>query len=178
MNVSARQRHFLSICLLLLLLMTAFAAYQPGLAANVSPTPPGTPVTQQDIMRVAATMYCPLCVGERLDVCEIPLCREMKVIIGEKLAAGETPAQIRAYFVNQYGPVVLGEPPQKGIHLITWLLPAAALLLIGIWLFLRLRKETNTPATETAASLITNAETDGEAEDPYLQQVEKDTESW
>ncbi len=162
----------------MLLLAVTFTVKQPGLAADGSPTPTGTPVTQQDIMRVAATMYCPLCVGERLDVCEIPLCREMKVVIGEKLAVGETPAQIRTFFVKQYGPVVLGEPPKQGLHLITWLLPAAALLLIGIWLFLRLQRETSAPVTITAGTPDAQTKATGVSDDPYLQQVEKETEKW
>ncbi len=162
--------------LLLFVIFLIIGAVGNAIAQSQSPTPTPTriTITRQQIMDVAATMYCPLCIGERLDVCETPLCRQMKQVIGEKLAAGETPGQIRSYFVQQYGPVVLGEPPRRGLHLVTWLLPGAALLLVGVWLFLQLRnsmRRRNSIAESSVSALLT-------ADDPYWQQLEEELKRW
>ena len=47
----------------------------------------------------------------------------MKDEIAIKLAAGDGLPEIKSYFVDQYGPQVLGEPPWEGFNLLAWVLP-------------------------------------------------------
>jgi cytochrome c-type biogenesis protein CcmH len=60
----------------------------------------------------------------------------MRSSIEQRLRAGETPDQIRAFFVQRYGEWVLLEPPRRGFDLVPWLAPIAALAL-GLWLWVR-----------------------------------------
>lgn len=77
-------------------------------------------------LQVAKGLYCPVCPGTPLDVCETQACQQWRALIKEKLGQGETPAQIEAYFISQYGERVLGAPRAQGLNLVVYLLPAFA----------------------------------------------------
>ncbi len=170
-TLSQRQR-VLSVILLMLLL---FASLLPLLTTVWAGTP-----TPSEVEAVARTLYCPLCVGERLDACEIPLCMDMKKEIAKQLAEGKTPEEIRQYFVAQYGPIVLGEPPKKGFNWLAWIIPFIALVGAGGYVFLRIRQWSQPPpATETVArEERTAAEAMDEPLDEYAQQVERELSQW
>lgn len=68
-------------------------------------------------------LWCPLCSGVRLDSCELKACEQMKDVIAIKLSEGEDTTSIKSYFVDQYGPQVLGEPPRQGFSVLAWVLP-------------------------------------------------------
>ncbi len=89
--------------------------------------PPWQSVSTDEVNRIARELWCPLCAGVRLDVCELKACEQMREVIALKLSEGATPEEIKAYFVEQYGPQVLGEPPRQGFTLLAWVLPFAFL---------------------------------------------------
>ncbi len=78
---------------------------------------------------VARDLICPCGCGKMLDVCEMESAKEMKGLIGEKIAQGETKDQIIGYFVSQYGEKVLAAPTKKGFNLTAWVAP---FLVIGL----------------------------------------------
>ena len=92
--------------------------------------------TADEVNAVAEELYCPLCPGLRLDVCELKVCEDMRQEIAERLAAGQTPEEIKAYFAEQYGPKVLGAPEKEGWGWLVWLLPvflAVGAILAVLW---------------------------------------------
>lgn len=99
-----------------------------------------TPVTANEVKDVADELWCPLCSGVRLDACELKACEQMRDVIADKLASGEPKEEIKNYFVAQYGPQVMGEPPMEGFNWLAWLLPVAALIGGGVFVWLRTRK--------------------------------------
>lgn len=110
------------------------------------------PVTPEEINTVAKELWCPLCNGVRLDNCELKACEQMREVIAEKLATGATTEEIKAYFVAQYGPQALGEPPRQGFNWLAWIVPFAALILASAWLFTVLRGWTQRPAPVAAGA--------------------------
>ena len=68
----------------------------------------------------------------------------MKDVIAQKLAAGEGTQNIKNYFVQQYGPQVLGEPPMEGFNWLAWILPIAVVVGGGIFLWSRARRMVRT----------------------------------
>ncbi|MFQ5460894.1 MAG: cytochrome c-type biogenesis protein CcmH, partial [Anaerolineae bacterium] len=84
-----------------------------------------------DVAALARELNCPLCQGYNLQDCPLLVCAQMREVIGEKLAAGESEEDIVAFFVAQYGPQVLNEPPRRGFHLLAWTMPVVGLVLAG-----------------------------------------------
>ncbi len=95
---------------------------------QLHPLPAAGTVTADQVDAVAKQLWCPLCSGVRLDACELKACSQMKEVIGEKLAQGVDVQTIKNYFVAQYGPQVLGEPPMEGFNWLAWVLPVVALI--------------------------------------------------
>jgi len=77
---------------------------------------------------IAAKLRCPVCQNESVADSPSELAAQMRTLIREKVAAGETDQQIVDYFVSKYGEWILLEPPRRGLLWIVWLAPAAALL--------------------------------------------------
>lgn len=126
-------------------------------APTTSPDTPGAtsqnavaqqPVTQEDVNAVARELWCPLCNNVRLDTCELKACAQMKDVIKDKLGQGETLQTIRDYFVEYYGPQVLGAPPLSGFNWLAWILPFAVLVGGGAFLWSRARRISR-PGPET-----------------------------
>jgi cytochrome c-type biogenesis protein CcmH len=122
-------------------------------------------ITPNEVNDVARELWCPLCSGVRLDACELKACDQMKEVIAIKLAEGEDTDSIRDYFVAQYGPQVLGEPPWEGFNWLAWTLPFVVLALGGYFLWNTLRRMVRpapTAATASGARQGTNpAQVDG-----------------
>jgi cytochrome c-type biogenesis protein CcmH len=74
-------------------------------------------------------------------------------LIRERLAAGDTPREVEAYFVQRYGEWVLLAPPARGLNIVLWLAPFGAVAL-GLAVVLTLaRRWRRRPATlEPAAA--------------------------
>lgn len=153
--------------LIWLLLALALLA-GPGIvpAAAQAPTP-------NEINAVAKELWCPLCNGVRLDNCELQACVQMKEVIAQKLAAGEDTEQIKAYFVQQYGDVVLGAPSREGFNLVAWLFPILAAVVGVAWLaYLIVAWRRRRPAAQAAPSTADRAQAAGD--DDYLRRVDQE----
>jgi cytochrome c-type biogenesis protein CcmH len=73
-----------------------------------------------------AEIVCPTC-KTTLDQSNSPIAARMKAFIRERIAAGDTAAEVKAQLVDQFGPAVLAEPPRRGFDLLAWLLPLGGL---------------------------------------------------
>ena len=108
-------------------------------------------VSENVVHDVAAQLRCVVC--QSLSVADSPseTAHQMKAIIRERLAAGESPEQVKAYFVEKYGPWILLSPPRQGFNLLVWIVPFAGLA-VGLALVLILvRRWSRRPATGTDA---------------------------
>jgi cytochrome c-type biogenesis protein CcmH len=124
----------LRIIFLTWILLSLFSSRTPLLAQSGP-----ADITADEINIVARQLWCPLCGGRlRLDSCELKACAQMKEVIAIKLAEGEDAQSIRAYFLEQYGPQVLGEPPRQGFNWLAWILPVAAVVGGAVFLWSRL----------------------------------------
>lgn len=131
-----------------------------------------TDITADQVNEIAKELWCPLCNNIRLDTCELKACDQMKDIIAIKLSEGETLEDIRNYFVIQYGPQVLGEPPREGFNWLAWLLPVAALV-IGGYAFWRKTHSLVQTAPAEAASAPPSARSAGSGDD-YERKLEEE----
>lgn len=112
-----------------------------GSSTPLSAQSESTGITADEVNTVARDLWCPLCGGRlRLDSCELKACAQMREVIEIKLAEGEDAESIRDYFLEQYGPQVLGVPPRQGFNWLAWILPLVAVSGGGIFLWLRLQQ--------------------------------------
>lgn len=72
-------------------------------------------------------LICPVCTPATLDQSDSQIARNMKRVIGERIAAGDTKSEIKDRMVEQFGPEVLAAPPRSGFNWLAWLLPFAGL---------------------------------------------------
>src|SRR5688572_18784455 len=114
-----------------------------GMVSAQPPTP-----SDDDVNQIAQQMYCPVCENTPLDVCPTQACAQWRALIREKLAAGWTEAQIKQYFVEQYGARVLAEPPREGWYMLLYILPPL-LLLLGGYIVYRAVSSMRKPAVAT-----------------------------
>jgi cytochrome c-type biogenesis protein CcmH len=112
---------------------TSAAAY----AQDTPPTTDGREVTLNEVNEVARELWCPLCSGVRLDGCELKACDQMKEVIAIKLSEGEDTESIKEYFIEQYGPQVLGAPPLEGFNWLAWVTPFLVMIGGGLFLWMR-----------------------------------------
>jgi cytochrome c-type biogenesis protein CcmH len=84
--------------------------------------------------KVASELRCPVCRSLSVLDSEAELSREVKGVIRERLAAGESPEEVKAYFVSKYGEWILLAPPKRGFTLLVWVLPFAVLVGGGAFL--------------------------------------------
>ena len=117
---------------LILFLIIVLASFIAATVAYAQDGQPLTP-TDNDVIRVAKQLYCPVCPNTPLDVCETKACQDWRAQIRDELAQGWTDQQIIDYFVTQYGQRVLAEPQRKGFTSLVWFLPLIVVLVgIGI----------------------------------------------
>ena len=105
----------------LVILVAAVALVSPAAASQRHPT-------QHEL---ESELICPTC-HTTLDQSNAPVAQQMKALIGQRIAAGDTKSQIEARLVAEYGRSVLAKPDTKGFDLLAWVLPIAGVFAGGI----------------------------------------------
>jgi len=144
----------------LALCVAALAAAALALAA-LAGARPATRAQAQDVeaqaLQIERQLLCPQCTNKRLDVCELQICEDMRGLIHEQLAAGDSADDIVRFFSNRYGERVLADLPKSGFNLLLFAWVGSSMLLMvlgGGWMLLRLRRS----ATPAPASSLDAAE--------------------
>jgi len=101
-------------------------------------------------------LRCLVCRNENIDESNADLARDLRLLVRERLVAGDTDAEVIAYLVDRYGEYVLLEPPATGSNLILWVAGPALLVVAlgGAAIYLRRRRS----APEAAAPPLSEAE--------------------
>lgn len=89
------------------------------------------PVLESRARVISHDIRCPVCQGETIDDSNAPIARDLRIIIRERLVAGDSDGEVVDYIVARYGEGVLFNPPARGVNLVLWL-AGPALLLAGI----------------------------------------------
>ena len=88
---------------------------------------------EEQALSIEKQLLCPQCTNERLDICSIQICIDMRKEIREQLQAGRNSDEIIFYFQNRYGQRVLADLPRSGFNIILfgWVLASILLVILG-----------------------------------------------
>ena len=112
----------------------------PAITEAQGPADPSKTASDNEVNAIARKLYCPICENTPLDVCPTQACKDWRELIRQQLSQGWTEPQIVDYFVANYGPQVLAEPPPRGFSALVWILPVIGLLGGGVFLWRVLRR--------------------------------------
>ncbi len=102
------------------------------------------------VREVAKTLRCAVCQSESVWESNALLARQMRELIRERLKEGQSPGEIRAYFLSRYGDYILLEPRKQGLNWLLWGGPFLLLLFGGAMLYRTLaRWVRETPKVES-----------------------------
>ena len=79
------------------------------------------------------TLRCVVCQGQSIADSDADMAGSMRALVRDRIAAGESPASIRAWLIHRYGTYVTYDPPLSGLTWPLWLAPPL-LLAAGLWL--------------------------------------------
>jgi cytochrome c-type biogenesis protein CcmH len=86
---------------------------------------------------ISKELRCLVCQNQSIDDSDAPLARDLRILVRERLSAGDSGKQTIAFVVRRYGDFVLLRPPFKSSTLILWLGPILILISgmagIAIW---------------------------------------------
>jgi len=144
-----------SLGLAALFLALAIVLPVPATGAIMGLDEPLEDAQQEDRARdIAKSLRCVVCQNQTIDDSEAPLARDMRRLVRERIAAGESDEAVIDYITDRYGDFVLMRPPFQPNTWVLWFAPAAvALAGVGGVAFLvqrrhRLQADGPDPASE------------------------------
>lgn len=134
----------LTIALCLSLLATPVLAVQPD---EILPDP----ALEARAREISKLLRCPVCQGENIDDSNADISRDLRLMVRERLLAGDSNDAVVDYVVDRYGEFVLFEPRAAGANLLLWLAGPGMLILGGgiAFLWVRSRRNAGAPAALT-----------------------------
>ena len=95
------------------------------------------PVLETRAREISKELRCLVCQNQSIDDSDAPLARDLRILVRDRLKAGDTDAETMSFIVERYGDFVLLRPPFKTSTLILWIGPAlvliAGLACVVIW---------------------------------------------
>ena len=123
-----------TLLLLLLLASPAFAVQPDERLAD--------PALESRARALSRELRCVVCQNESIDESSATIARDLRLLLRERLAGGDSDAQATAFLVARYGDFVLLRPPLRADTWLLWFGPFAALLLGAGIAFVALRRRT------------------------------------
>lgn len=117
-------RFFLTLALLLCLALPAYAVRPDEMLRD--------PALEARARAIGQELRCLVCRNQSIDDSDADLAHDLRVLVRQRLTAGDTDRQVIDYIVSRYGDFVLLKPPFKYDTYLLWLGPGLVLL-AGLW---------------------------------------------
>src|ERR1700674_3471593 len=113
------------------------------------------PVKEARARDLSRELRCMVCQNQSIDDSEAPLARDLRLLVRERIAAGDSDAQVIDFLVARYGEFVLLKPRVNQHTLLLWLVPPLALLGGGfaLWRYSRRRPKSGDDTDESVVKL-------------------------
>lgn len=106
---------------------------------------------------ISKELRCLVCQNESIDQSEAPLAHDLRVLVRQRIVAGDSDAQVMNFIVARYGEFVLLKPRLEWRTALLWGTPPG-LLLIGIVMLLIAARRRKGAAASAATANLTAAE--------------------
>jgi cytochrome c-type biogenesis protein CcmH len=140
-------RFIAAFALLFALAAPAFAVQPDEVLAD--------PALEARARHISQGLRCLVCQNQSIDDSDADLARDLRIILRERLSAGDSDKQAIAYITSRYGDFVLLKPPIEPATWALWFGPAALLLLGGAGLYVGMRRRR---AADAELSALSDAE--------------------
>ena len=134
-----------------LALIAAMAAW-PALAVQPDEML-ADPKLEARAREISKEIRCLVCQNESIDDSNAGLARDLRILVRERVVAGDSDAEVRQYLVDRYGEFVLLRPTFGGFNLVIWLAGPVLLILGGAAALIYLRRRTPEQARSAEAPL-------------------------
>jgi cytochrome c-type biogenesis protein CcmH len=124
-----------------LIVISAWAS--PSLAVNPDEVL-ADPVLESRARVISKGLRCLVCQNQSIDDSDADLAKDLRLLVRERLSAGDSNESVIQFVVSRYGDFVLLKPPFKMSTLVLWLGPLAIILgsLMAVFVFFRRRGKT------------------------------------
>ncbi len=116
------------------------------------------PALEARARALSKDLRCMVCQNQSIDDSDAPLARDIRVLVRERLKAGDSDNQVIDFLVSRYGEFVLLNPRLSWHTALLWLAPFAVLLAGAAGLLLLIRRRRSDTAALTAARALTPEE--------------------
>ena len=143
------------IALMLLVLLSA-----PALAVRPDEVL-ADPVLETRVRAISEGLRCLVCQNQSIDDSDADLAHDLRVLVRERLTAGDSDQQVRDYLVARYGEYVLLNPVMAPHTVLLWIAAPAVLVIGGIVVFIGARRKRaagQTALTEDEAKALEELE--------------------
>ena len=127
------RRHLLALAALALLAASPALAVRPDEMLD-------DPALEARARDISQELRCLVCRNESIDDSNAPLARDLRLLVRERLAAGDSDAEVREYLVERYGEFVLLKPTFSAANAALWLAGPVLFVLGGAAALIYLRR--------------------------------------
>jgi len=112
------------------------------------------PALEARARNLSSELRCLVCQNQSIDDSAAPLARDLRVLVRERLSAGDSDSQVLNFLVARYGEFVLLKPRFELHNLLLWGLPPVVLVagMIALFVTARRRQSVNLQAPALSAS--------------------------
>ena len=103
------------------------------------------PVLEARARAISKELRCMVCQNESIDDSQAPLAHDLRVLVRERLKAGDSDAQVTNFLVSRYGEFVLLKPPLSWHTLALWGTPPGVLLFGLVMILVVIRRRRTLP---------------------------------
>jgi len=123
-----------------LMMLALSAAFVPAALAVEPGEVLKDPALEKRARDISKRLRCLVCQNQSIDDSDAGLARDLRVLVRERLTAGDSDEKVVAFVVARYGDFVLLRPPVKPATFVLWFGPLLILLLAGAGVFVFLRR--------------------------------------
>ena len=134
---------FATVFLMMVLALPVFAVQPDEILTD--------PAMEARARDISADLRCLVCQNQSIDDSDAPLARDLRVLVRERLLAGDTNDETVAYIVDRYGDYVLLKPPFNAETLLLWAAPLGALIIGGAIVTVFMRRRSSEPVAVAQA---------------------------